>query len=286
MDEPLGLLCVDAHPDDECISHGGALLRYAEEGVRTAVVTCTGGELGEVVGEGMDPEDVVPRLGEVRRGELAEALRLLGAGAPRFLGYRDSGMVGTPGNDDPASFWRADVHEAVGRLVAHIRELRPSVVCTYDPFGGYGHPDHIQCHRVSVLAAEAAWMGALYPEAGPPWRVAKVYQATIAKSAIALANDEFRRRGMPSPFGEELDPAAIPMGVDDARIDAVLDVRPWHRRKREALLAHRSQVGPESFFLNVPDDFSEAIFGTEWYVRTRSDVSVPAHEDDLFTGLR
>ena len=286
MTESLGLLCVNAHPDDETISHGGALLRYAEEGIRTAVVTCTGGELGEVVGAGMDPAEVFPRLAEVRREELSEALAILGAGEPRFLGYRDSGMVGTPGNDDPASFWRADVDEAVGRLVAHLRELRPSVVCTYDPFGGYGHPDHVQCHRVTMLAVDAAWMGVLYPEAGAPWRVAKVYQSTIAKSAIAMANEEFQRRGLPSPFGEDVDPAAIPMGVDDDRISTVLDVRPWHLRKHEALMAHRSQVGPDSFFLNVPDDFSEAMFGTEWYVRARSDVPVPDREDDLFTGLR
>ena len=283
--EALGLMCVHAHPDDEAIATGGVLASAADLGIRTAVVTCTGGELGEIVGPEMDPDEVRPRLGEVRLEELRTSLAALGAGEPRMLGYRDSGMIGTDGNDDPRSFWRADFDEAVGRLVAQIREFRPDVFVTYDAFGGYGHPDHIQAHRVSVVASEAAGMRALYPEAGDAWRVRKVYEATIPRSAIVRFNGFLQSQGLPSPFGEAVDPAQIPMGVDDEQLDAVVDVRPWLDRKRAALEAHASQVAPDSFFLNFPAEFEDIAFGSEWFVRLRSDVAVPTREDDLLGGL-
>lgn len=283
--EPLGLMCVHAHPDDEAIATGGVLARAADEGRRTAVVTCTGGEHGEVVGEGLDPDKVRPRLGELRREELRRALEILGAGAPRLLGYVDSGMIGTPENAAPESFWQAPFDEAVGRLVAHIREFRPAVLVMDDAFGHYGHPDHVQSHRVTLVAAEAAAIGPLYPGTGPPWRVPKLYLSVIPRSAIAAANKGLRERGLPSPFGQEDDPEAIPMGVDDALVTTTVDVRPWLERKNAALRAHHSQLGPESFFLNVPDDLTAEVFGIEWFHRQRSDVACPAREDDLFAGL-
>jgi N-acetyl-1-D-myo-inositol-2-amino-2-deoxy-alpha-D-glucopyranoside deacetylase len=279
-----GLLAVHAHPDDECISTGGVLLRAHAEGLRTCVVTCTGGELGEIVGTGRDPVEMRPRLGEVRRAELTEALALLGAGAPRYLGYRDSGMVGTDGNDDPRSFWRAPFDEAVGRLVAQIRGFRPTVLVTYDAFGGYGHPDHVQSHRVSLVAVEAAAVDLLYPDAGEPWRVPKVYLQTIPRSFVATANRELSARGLPSPFGEG---EAPPIGTPDHLLTTVVDVAAHLPQKMAALRAHRSQVGEDSFFLNMPEEMNLLAFGTETFVRHRSDVAVPAGvEDDLFAGLR
>jgi N-acetyl-1-D-myo-inositol-2-amino-2-deoxy-alpha-D-glucopyranoside deacetylase len=280
-----GLVAVHAHPDDEVIATGGVLARAADEGRPAAVVTCTGGELGEIVGDGMDPDQVRPRLAAVRREELATALAVLGAGEPMLLGYRDSGMMGTAGNSDPRCFWRADLHEAVGRVVAHLRTLRPQVCVTYDAFGMYGHPDHIQTHRVGVLATEAAAMPALYPDAGPAWRVPKVYLASMPRSALADVNRELRRRGLPSPFGEETDPDRISAGVPDQLIDAAIDVRDWLPRKLEALRAHRSQIGSDSFFLNTPPDLTEAMFGTECFLRLRSDVPAGTRESDLFAGL-
>lgn len=279
-----GLLCVHAHPDDESISTGGVLLRAAAEGRPTAVVTCTGGELGQIVGEGMDPDEVRPRLGEVRRAELAAALEILGAGEPRFLGYRDSGMAAEPGNDDPRSFWRADFDEAVGRLVATIRALRPEVLVTYDAFGQYGHPDHIQTHRVGVVATEAAGVPMLYPDAGEAWRVPKVYLATLPRSYVRQADAELRRRGLPSPFEDPGD-ADLALGSEDELITTTVDVRPFMERKLRALRAHHSQLGPTSFFLNIPEDLAGLTFGAEWFVRHRSDVPVPDVEDDLFAGL-
>lgn len=287
VEQTLGLMAVHAHPDDEVIMTGGVLARAAKEGIRTAVVTCTGGELGEVVGEGMDPGEIFPRLGEVRLEELREALEILGTDGPRMLGYRDSGMIGTEGNDDPRSFWRADFDEAVGRLVAQIREFRPSVLVSYDAYGGYGHPDHVQAHRVMLVASEAAAIPLLYPDAGPAWSIPKVYFGTLPKSRIFLVNQLMAAQGLPSPFPTADTPEELPMGTPDDEVTTTVDVSPWLDQKMSALRAHRSQLSPDSFFLNVPADLEAQAFGTEWFVRTRSRLPVSAApEDDLFTGLR
>ena len=284
MDQRLGLMCVHAHPDDEAIGTGGTLLRAAAEGLRTAVVTCTGGERGEIYN--MDETEVRPRLAQVRLEELRSALRLLGAGEPRMLGYADSGMMGTEGNHDPASFWQAPLDQAVERLVAQIREFRPDVLVTYDAFGVYGHPDHIQTHRVGLLAAEACNMPAMYPDAGEPWRVRKVYLATLPRSAIFAASKAMIAMGLQSPFGEVDRVEDVPMGVGDDEVGAVVDVRAVLDRKMEALHQHVSQLDPSSFFLNTPPELAEAVFGSEWFARLRSDVDVSGVEDDLFAGLR
>jgi N-acetyl-1-D-myo-inositol-2-amino-2-deoxy-alpha-D-glucopyranoside deacetylase len=283
----LGLMCVHAHPDDEAIGTGGVLLQAADRGLRTAVVTCTGGELGEIVGAGMDEDAVRPRLGEVRRQELSDALNLLGAGEPRLLGYRDSGMIGTAGNEDPNSFWRAPFDQAVGRVVAQIREFRPDVVITYDAFGVYGHPDHLQTHRVTLVAVEAAEVPLLYPDAGEPWRVRKLYLGTIPLSFVTRIGEELRTRGLPTPFSDPNNPdaEAPPIGSPDEQISTAVDVRAVLDRKMAALRAHRSQLAPSSFFLNMPPEVTEMAFGTEFFLRQRSHVAVPQREDDLFAGL-
>ncbi len=284
MGRQLGLMCLHAHPDDECIGTGGTLLRAARDGIRTAVVTCTGGERGEI--HNIDEAENRPRLAAVREEELRKALAILGAGEPCFLGYVDSGMMGTDGNDDPASFWQASVDEAVGRVVAQIRSFQPDVFVTYDAFGGYGHPDHIQTHRVGLLAVEACEIPALYPEAGPAWRVPKVYLSTLPKSAIFRFTQQLAAMGLPSPFGEYDRAEDVPMGVLDDRLGAGIDVRAVLDRKMEALRQHTSQLDPTSFFLNIPDEFSGEAFADEWYIRHRSDVPATGMEDDLFAGLR
>lgn len=278
----LGLMCVHAHPDDEAIGTGGVLLRAHAEGHRTAVVTCTGGERGEIVGPGMDPEEIRPRLAEVRREELSHALGLLRAGEPRWLGYVDSGMAGDPGNGDPSSFWQADFDEAVRRLVVHIREFRPDVLVTYDAFGVYGHPDHVQAHRVALVAAEACGVAGLYPEGGPAWDVRKVYLSTIPVSGMLAINRALAEAGRPSPFGDAQRAEDLPFGTRDELVGATVDVSPWLETKLAALRSHRSQVGDGSFFLNFPEE----AFDSEFFIRQRSRVPVPDHEGDLFTGLR
>lgn len=274
-DDAPTLLAVHAHPDDEAIATGGVLLQAADAGWRTRVVSCTGGERGEVVGEGMDPEEVRPRLGEVRRAEQAAALEILGAGEPLWLGYRDSGMVGDPGNDDPASFWRAPFDEAVERLVAIIRRERPTLVITYDAFGIYGHPDHLQAHRVTLCAVEAAAVPALHPAAGPAWEVSALDLATLSRSAIAQMNRMLPEHGTVSPFGDETDPDALEVGTPDAAIDLVVDVRAQLDRKLAALRQHHSQLALDSFFVGVPDEVAELALGTEAYQRRRGAVVDP-----------
>ncbi len=272
----LCLLCVHAHPDDEALFTGGVLARYAGEGVRASVVTCTGGERGRLVGPGTQ-----------RLDELRDSLGILGCEPPRLLGYLDSGTRGAPGNDDPASFWRAPFDQAVGRMVAHIRELRPDVVVTYDAYGVYGHPDHIQAHRVARAAVEAAEVAALYPEAGPAWRPRKLYETAIHKSAIAGLNLMLAARGIPSPFGDIIDPERLPFGTPDHRVGAVVDVRPWLDRKRAAIRVHVGGLGPDSLLMELAEQgLAERALGQEWFARVRADVETPAREDDLLTGLR
>lgn len=275
-----GLLCVHAHPDDESIMTGGVLIKAADQGRHTAVVTCTGGEHGEIVGPGVDPSLSPEQLRELRARELAEALRRLGADGPRMLGFVDSGMMGTSTNGAAGSFWQTPLDTAVQPLVAHIRELRPAVVITYDAYGVYGHPDHIQTHRVAVAAVHAAACAALYPELGAHWRVPKAYFATVSRSAIARINAELLVRGLPSPFSEEAN-----AGTPDSRITCTVDVRKQLERKQAALRAHHSQLGPDSFFLNIPDDDAEIAFGAEMFERWQCDVPAPDLETDLFAGL-
>jgi LmbE family N-acetylglucosaminyl deacetylase len=190
-----------------------------------------------------------------------------------------------PGNHDPRSFWRAPFDEAVGRLVAQLRAFQPDVVVTYDAYGLYGHPDHLMAHRVGLVAAEASAIGQLYPEAGEPWRIRKVYLATVPRSFTRTANTMLARLGLPSPFADPAVPENVVVGVPDEWVDTIVDVRSQAERKFAALQAHRTQVGPRSFFLNLPAELYETAYGTEWFLRQRSDVEVPAHEDDLFTGL-
>src|SRR6266581_4798609 len=169
------LLVVRPHPDDESIATGGMLASYSTRGVRTGVVICTGGEEGQIHDPDLDPVADMPRLREIRTREVRDACTILGVAALQMLGYRDSGMPGTPANQHPAAFVNADPAEATGRLVRIIRTLRPRVMVTEPPGGLYAHPDHVMCSRVSVDAFHAAGDAQAYPEAGAPWQAAKLY---------------------------------------------------------------------------------------------------------------
>jgi N-acetyl-1-D-myo-inositol-2-amino-2-deoxy-alpha-D-glucopyranoside deacetylase len=282
VETPLTLMVVHAHPDDETIATGGVLARYAAEGVRTVVVTCTRGEVGEIT----DPAIASPAtLAAVREAELRAACALLHVTALHLLDYRDSGMAGTPENDDPRSFWRADFAEAVGRLVALVRRYRPQVLVTYDANGFYGHPDHIQAHRVTVAAFEAAGDPARYADQGlTPWAPAKLYYTAVPRSRLRELSRRLRALGLAEAADEE-DPEAE-WGTPDERVTTAIDVRAYAARKREALALHRSQVGPNSFFLRLPPPLWEEVFGVEYFERAACRVDAPAREDDLFAGLR
>ena len=248
------LVCVHAHPDDEAIWTGGLLARWTDGGGQAAVVTCTDGEAG-AASDGP---------AGTRLAELGRALAILGTAPARLLGYKDSGM---PAAGDPGSFWRADLDEAVGRLVGHLRQLRPDVLVAYDAAGIYGHPDHIQAHRVGLLAAEACGSAALYRAAGPAWRPPRVYLVTVPRSVIQLAGRELADIGLPAGLRLGADPATL--GTPDERLTTTLDVRPWLDRKWAAMRAHASQLGPGSPLDDLPEPLREALLGTEWYVRRR-----------------
>jgi N-acetyl-1-D-myo-inositol-2-amino-2-deoxy-alpha-D-glucopyranoside deacetylase len=284
MSDELRLMSIHAHADDETITMGGLLATCADRGIRTCNICCTDGKLATIVAADMPEETTRPHLAEIRQRELRAAMEVLGVDEVQFLGYGDSGMWGADTNQLPDAFWKADINEAVGRVVAHIRRFRPQVVVTYDAVGGYGHPDHIQTHRVTLLAVEAAHQKALYPEAGEPWRVQKLYYTAFPRSFFKKVADIAKAAGMEPPFGVE-DPDDLPFLTPDEWVTTTVDVRNGVRRKRAALLAHHSQITPDWPMLAIPEDVSIEHFGTEAYqlVISRSVPSLP--ETDLFAGI-
>src|SRR5262249_27910006 len=246
MTEELTLMAVHAHPDDEAIGTGGVLARYADEGLRTVLVTCTGGEVGEISDSTLATPETLP---EVRRQELERACAILRVGRLHLLGYRDSGMMGTPDNDNPSSFYQASLEEATARLVTLVRRERPHVLVTYDERGFYGHPDHIRAHQITVAAFEAAGDPARWPDAGAPWQPAKLYYTAIARPAIKNLAEVLSEAGIMTPFGDGREPE---IGVADEMITTQVDVSAQVERKRRALLAHATQMGPEVFFAKMP----------------------------------
>lgn len=284
------LLCVHPHPDDESIACGGVLARSADLGVRTVVVTCTGGEEGENLA-GIDLGDLP--LAHHRRQELSDALAILKTSQHYWLGYRDSGMADSPANDHPEAFWQADVDEAARRLATIIRRERPQVVVSDDEQGTYGHPDHIRANQVTQRAVALA-ADATAEVDGVPWKVAKRYVHTLTKSRIEQIGQALAAAGLPSPFEDDSDEASsadteisqVTFGADDAEVTTNVDVAAWFATKRAAMAAHRSQIGPDSFFLNIPDELAIEAFGVEQFsLREGQHGAEGRLETDLFEGL-
>lgn len=293
MQETPRLLFVHAHPDDESLTTGATIAHYVARGAQVHVVTCTLGEEGEVIGERWSylAADQADQLGGYRIGELTAALHALGVGAPIFLGgagrWRDSGMAGTA----PRHWQRfidADERESVGALVALIRQLRPHVVVTYDPNGGYGHPDHVHVHVVTTAAVRAA---ATEDYAGTPWTVPKVYWTVMAKSAIAaglsaLEPDDLRPEWTVPTNSGEFDALVY----SDDQIDAVVDADDALPAKRAALAAHATQVtvGPSGRACALSNNLALPILGQEHYVLAAGaagDRDQRGWETDLLAGL-
>jgi LmbE family N-acetylglucosaminyl deacetylase len=239
-----------AHPDDEAIATGGTMASLADQGHRVVLVTATRGELGEVDEGFLGPEET---LADRRERELAEAARILGVARLAFLGYEDSGMEGEPSATRPGCFATADTDEASGRLAALLSEESSDVLVVYDEHGGYGHPDHVQVHRVGMSAAERA---------GTP----VVYMTTMDRDFMR----ELRKRALESDLAteEELE-GADTMGEPAERITTEVDVGPWVGTKRAAMAAHASQISEESFFLSMPEDVFAEVWGQEWFIRVR-----------------
>ena len=264
------LLLVHAHPDDEAIATGGIMARSFDSGHRVVLVTATRGEEGEI--SNMDVEESRPRLGEIRTEELRRALEIIGTSRQEFLGYRDSGMAGTPSNEHPDSFHQAPLSEAGERLAAILRVERPDVVVTYDPMGTYGHPDHIKAHDVTVAALD------ILKSEG--WEPAKFYEHAIPASGMRIMAERMKEAGRPNPFEN-----STLVGIPDEEITTNVDVREYSKRKSDAFKAHRSQNSPDSFFLNTPDEMVREIFGMEAYVLRRGKLGGDGRETDIWSGM-
>jgi N-acetyl-1-D-myo-inositol-2-amino-2-deoxy-alpha-D-glucopyranoside deacetylase len=288
MTVPLTLMIVHAHPDDEVIGTGGTLARYHGEGVRTVLVTATLGEEGEIVDPELNTPETKARLNEVRREELGQAIAILGISDLEILGYRDSGMAGTPSNQHPECFNTADPDEAAERLARLVRAYRPHVLVSYNESGGYGHPDHIACHRATVAAFDAAGDAARYPSAGAPWSPLKLYSINSPRSLRHRAWEQMRARGLRSPL-DNPDFDITRFTVPDELITTAIDVRALMGRKLDALRVHRTQIAADSPFLSIPDDIAQDAFGSEYFIRMAARVPLPptdGYEDDLFAGIR
>jgi N-acetyl-1-D-myo-inositol-2-amino-2-deoxy-alpha-D-glucopyranoside deacetylase len=296
------LLLVHAHPDDESIQNGATMARYVAEGRGVTLVTCTAGELGEVLVPELahvaaDQDDT---LGEHRREELAEAMRILGVTDHRFLGgfgaFRDSGMKWheqgyaiAADETDERAFANADLTKAADELVKVIREVRPQVLVTYDQFGNYGHPDHIQAHRVAMYAAQLAAVPSYRLELGEPWSITKIYWCAMSENRMRESLRSLRASGDTESFGG-MDPDGDmgPFTTPDKFLAAKVDGGDHAEQKVAAMKAHVTQIDADGPFFAMGGSVGTAFWGTEYY-RLAQGVQGPVGEDgletDLFAGL-
>jgi LmbE family N-acetylglucosaminyl deacetylase len=276
MTQPLTLMAVHAHPDDEASSTGGVLALYSDQGVRTIVVTCTNGEFGDAPG-GVKPGDDGHReesVAQLRLSELREAAKILGVSHLELLGYHDSGMPDWDYKDRPDAFCNVPLPQVAARIGAVIEEYRPQVVMTYDPDGMYQHPDHVHAARCTMAAVEA------FPIP------AKLYLTAMRGSDWQKVMAALRELGADVP-GEDTFTPEMRRQAEEAerRITTTVDIRPVLSRKRDALFAHASQI-QESWFSKLPPEIAESAFGRESFIRARDTTGAPLPEDDLLAGLR
>lgn len=295
------ILLVHAHPDDESINNGATMARYVSEGAQVTLVTCTLGEMGEVLVPDLvhlaaDQDD---QLGVHRQEELAEAMAALGVTDHRLLGgagrFRDSGMKWDENGHATAAdeihdnaFWHADLTEAASELVKIIREVRPQVLVTYDEFGNYGHPDHIQAHRVAHYAADLAAARSFRPDLGEAWDIAKIYWVAMSASRFRDGLRAMREAGDTTSF-EGMDPDNLPpFAIEDEFLDAQVDGADFVQAKLAAMKAHRTQITEDGAFFAGGMDVAAVVWGQEFYrlvKGVRGPVGDSGFEEDLFAGL-
>jgi N-acetyl-1-D-myo-inositol-2-amino-2-deoxy-alpha-D-glucopyranoside deacetylase len=295
------LLLVHAHPDDESIGQGATMAKYAAEGRGVTLVTCTAGEMGEILVPELEhlAADRDDGLGEHRRGELDEAMKILGVSDHRFLGgfghYRDSGMkwhergYAVPADDThDNAFWNADLTEAADLLVDVIREVRPQVLVTYDQFGNYGHPDHIQAHRVAMYAALLAGVPSYRLDLGEPWDIAKIYWSAVGESRMRERLRSLRAAGNTDAFGG-IDPEGpLPMATPDHLLSAAVDAGEYLQHKMDAMRAHRTQIEVDGPFFALSNHIQDRVWGLECFriaKGERGELGPDGLETDLFAGL-
>jgi mycothiol S-conjugate amidase len=278
------LLTVHAHPDDESSKGPGTIARYRDEGAHTVLICCTGGEEGDILNPAMDRPDVRANLHQVRLQELARATAVIGYEEVVMLGYRDSGMPDSEANARPECFAAAELDEAVGRLVAEIRRVRPQVIITYsDDQQGYPHPDHLRVHDISVLAFDGAGDPDAYPGMGQPWQPAKLYYTVWSRDRMIATHAKFLELGLESPFDDRW----FERPSQDERITTRIDISGHGDVRRQALLAHATQIDPGSpFWFGLPPEVARTVHPYDDYVLARSLVETTLPEDDLFAGVR
>jgi len=295
-------MLVHAHPDDETIGQGATMAGYVARGTQVTLVTCTLGEEGEVLVPELEhlASDRDDTLGQHRITELANAMKELGVTDHRFLGgagrYRDSGMVwheqghATVGEDvKEGTFWRADLLEAAALLVEIIREVRPQVLVTYDEFGGYGHPDHIQAHRVATYGTALAAVASFRPDLGPAWDVAKVYWSAMSANRMREGLRALRAAGDLTTF-EGMDPEGpLPaFMVSDDLLSAVVEADDFAEAKIRAMRAHATQIAVDGPFFALSDNLGNRVWGTEFFRLAKGrkgPTNADGLETDLFAGL-
>jgi mycothiol S-conjugate amidase len=286
-------MAVHAHPDDESSKGAATMARYVREGVEVLVCTMTGGERGDILNKAMERPDVRANLASVRRAEMDRAREILGV-EQRFLGFTDSGLPeGDPLPPLPEGCFALESLESAARpLVQAVREFRPHVLLTYDENGGYPHPDHIMTHKVSVEAFEAAGDPDRYPGTGEPWQPLKMYYfVTFHLAKFTALHEQMVELGLASPYGERLaewkqDPERPPL-----EITTRVPCADYFQIRDQALIAHATQIDPESSWFACPIEVQRAAWPTEDYHLARSlvdrpmvDTEIP--EDDLFAGVR
>jgi mycothiol S-conjugate amidase len=283
----LRLMAVHAHPDDESSKGAATMARYADEGARVMVVTLTGGERGDILNPAMDLPDVHGRMTEIRRDEMRKAAEILGV-EHHWLGFVDSGL---PEGDPPpplpdGCFALEPLEIPTEALVRVIRKFKPHVLTTYDENGGYPHPDHIACHRVSMAAYEAAGDHVSFPDAGKPWNVSKLYyNHGFLRQRMQVLQDEFEKNGKEGPFGKWLENWDPDDDFLMKRVTTRIECSKYFAKRDEALLAHATQIDPNSFFFTTPMEWQQRLWPTEEFELARSRIPVSLPETDLFAGI-
>ena len=285
---PLRLMAVHAHPDDESSKGAPSLAKYAADGVGVMVVSCTGGERGDILNPKFANADIDMHV--LRQSEMARAAEILGV-AHTWLGFEDSGYHEGPPDSwelPPGSFGALDPQVETAALVKVVRAFRPQVMTTYDENGGYPHPDHIRCHVISMAAFEAAGDPEAFPDAGPPWQPLKLYyNVGFSRARLLAINEAVRERTGEGPFDEWIARfSEHPRPDPGERITTRVPASDYFGHRDAALKAHETQIDPDSHWFAVPHDIESAVWGTDDYELARSLVDSPVPEDDLFAGVR
>jgi len=281
------MLLAFAHPDDEVFVTGATIALQARRGVEVSMIVATGGEEGEVVNPDLQGRIDLHDLPAIRQQEMACSQQSLGIHEIARLGYRDSGMADSHASRGPNAFCNQDLDSVAEQVVALMRQYRPQVVVTFDPNGGYGHPDHIMIQRATLAAFERSANAYWYPEAGDPWQPLKLYYMVVPRNMIQDARAVFESRGLTFVMGTglpdvERDPN---FGYPNEDVTTMIDVRETLLRKREALRCYATQTRPDNFLLTTGDDVLLEAFGHEYFVLVRSDLKTEIPEHDLFAAL-